>query len=335
MRKIFLCASILSAALGVVAQQRTPDEECSDRGGDSFCGNCQAVYECDDAELLTTLGCPTGHACKETGGDAICVPEDTAGQCYCSGKSQCDPFDSNYLMLCNPDGGLMVPPINCETTGQTCYLGECTSNAPTPPPSPCADKANSWTAIYPACTSYAFCNSATTTSIKYDCPAGTYYDEVNVKDCTAVPPNPCTGCEGTCSDPYDCSNYHTCQGGKITSSYKCAGDDTFDYAARECVKTNEKCDPRIECEIGSGGTTPIGDVTNSPGDGTTPSTSDCNEDTVYQMWPDPANCKMYYKCYPTASGGYYMGHDECPNELVFNPTIAKCDLQSNYPECQV
>jgi len=367
MRSIFLFALLIAAAALVESVGYAPREDGDDTGGDdqptndpcdgarngtTFCGDCSTVLDCT-GPALAEYPCAPEYACHESGDEAFCVPEKDAVECSCTGDSMCDPFDPTIVMVCRPDGGVLVTAACGED--QQCYGGQCAdttsadpSAATTPLPSSCEEAdAGTWKPVGEGCTSYAFCLSDLTTAISNDCEAGSYYDEI-IGSCTPAPPYPCTGCEGTCPDPNDCSRYYECKGGEIISALQCL-DDTdkfFDYKIKSCADISTVCDPRVACGYGSDYTTPIGGATATPsgginttpsdgGDGTTPSASECNEDNAYQMYPYPGNCKMYCQCRPTASGGYEIACSECTGSLVYNPDIDKCDLQSNVPDCVV
>jgi len=352
MRSVALLCLLLPAALSAsIPEPFAAAPECAGKEETKFCGNCQTVYVCDSAGELKEKSCAPGEACAESNGEGQCVDETSVETCYCTGVSQCDPFDNNIVMLCAPDGGLLMP-IECSADGsKACLNGEC-ANVEDIPPGPCEDsEPNTFTPTNADCSSYAFCLADSTAAMTYDCPANEYFDEV-VNHCLAAPPTPCTGCEGDdCPDPNDCTLYHSCQGGVSTSSYQCAEGEYFDSINNECADTSDNCDPRIACAYGSDATTPIGGGTTSSSDGVTTSSSDgvttpsgdsttlpseeCSENNAYQMYPDPDNCKMYYQCALMPSGDYTLVHGTCPGKLVYNPDTDLCDLNSNVPDCVV
>jgi len=348
MRRLALCGLLLATAVAVLVDDTTP---CTGNPDSTFCGNCQAVYECDSDETLAEKTCLTGNVCEETDDGPVCTDKPSSEVCSCTEDSQCDPYDDTIVMLCNPAGGILMT-IPC-TGGQQCFGGQCAAtttvdtDAPTsPPPDTCAsDSINTWKPIYPGCTAYGFCVNDTATAVRLDCDAGQYYDEI-VSACLAAPPTPCTGCEGDdCPDPNDCTLYHSCQGGVITSSYTCDTEPNlyFSVENKKCGENPEECDTRIACGYGSDNTTPIGggttssndDVTTPSGDATTLPSEECSENNAYQMYPDPDNCKMYYQCALMPSGDYTLVHGTCPGKLVYNPDTDLCDLNSNVPECVV
>jgi len=346
MKRVVLCGLLLTTAVAVLAQ--VTDNPCAGRPDSKFCGNCTTLNDCDSDEALTERTCIAGQVCDETGGGAVCTDTPSSEVCSCSEASQCDPYDDTIVMLCDPAGGILMT-ISCPDK-QQCYGGECatiTTLAPgeaTTQPSTCdANSTNTWKPIYPDCTAYGFCLNETATAMRLECEAGQYYDEV-VNQCLAAPPTPCTGCEdGDCPDPNDCTLYHSCEGGAITSSYQCAEGKYFDSIGNECGDSFDNCDPRIACGYGSDDTTPIGGgTTPSNDDGTTPSgdsttlpSEECSENNAYQMYPDPDNCKMYYQCALMPSGDYTLVHGTCPGKLVYNPDTDLCDLNSNVPDCVV
>jgi len=334
MRTTALCGLLIATAVAVLG-----DNPCTGKPDSKFCGNCQTVHECA-SETLTEKTCVSGQVCDETGGGPVCTDTPSSEFCSCTGDSQCDPYDDTIVMLCDPNGGGILMTIQC-TGEQQCVGGQCgvtTTVDPAlttaPPPDTCdADSVNTWNPIYPGCTAYGFCVNETSTAVRLDCDAGQYYDEV-VSQCLVAPPTPCTGCDGeNCPDPNDCTLYHSCQGGAITSSYRCTQPNIyFSAASRQCVDTTAECDPRTACSFAADDTTTSNGGT---GDFTTPIPSECSENNVYQMYPDSDNCKMYYQCSPTAAGGYTLVHAECSGGLVFNPASHQCDSRTNVPRCIV
>jgi len=342
MKKIFLCAFLLSAAAGALAAL-APRQPFEARIVGATCGDCRTllVPGATDGEDPVETPCGSGEVCFQAEGtdgtDAFCAPKGSVTVCNtCSGQTsakdfQCDDYNDAILWQCAEGGGVQGDPITCPTD-EKCWQGSCkpAGEVPTPPPpSNTCDESNVGheVAVQPACTSYARCTGDGTWGPETPCPAGQYYDQVNVKGCTPEPPTPCTGCEGKCSDPEDCRAFHFCQGGQVVYSNMCRSGETFDYGKKQCQAHGE-CDPRFYCEFGSGGTN------SQSGDDTISSASDCDKDG--QMLADPAEgecTQWYYVCKSTASGGYYLERRECPGILYFNPVGSVCDLESNVAGC--
>jgi len=330
MRSVALLCLLLPAALSAsIPEPFAAAPECAGKEETKFCGNCQTVYVCDSAGELKEKSCAPGEACAESNGEGQCVDETSVETCYCTGVSQCDPFDNNIVMLCAPDGGLLMP-IECSADGsKACLNGEC-ANVEDIPPGPCEDsEPNTFTPTNADCSSYAFCLADSTAAMTYDCPANEYFDEV-VNHCLAAPPTPCTGCEGDdCPDPNDCALYHSCEEGEITSSFICsdATNKYFNPDDKLCGSDETKCDPRVACGYDPSNRRTI--------DGSISSTYNCTEGTHRQKYPDADNCKMYYQCLLTASESYSLAHGTCAGTLVYNPTTRMCDLPANVPGCIV
>jgi len=213
----------------------------------------------------------------------------------------------------------------------------------------------------PDCREYALCNGENAL-VNLTCEAGSYLDGLT-GSCAAAPPQPCSGgCEGDyCSDPLDCTHYHKCKAGKVVSTFICTADDGkfYDYKTGKCGSNVKNCDPRTACVHGATGTTTTtatpatttttattattpsnttpstedpsseGTTTTPSGSGavTSPSPSACSSSTAYQIWPDPEDCKGYYRCLPTESGSFAMARGKCSGRLEFNSEKNQCDLK--------
>lgn len=173
----------------------------------------------------------------------MCV-EVATSECTCASAPTaiCDAYNNDIVILCD-EAGAPLYDFDCSTNaGETCSAVVCIV-APTelPTPSPCIlcdDNSGKQVPIPPTCTSYTLYNTATTTLFPpMKCPEGQYFDPV-VSTCVDAPPNPCTYCEGSCLDAFNCSFYHECVGDVSHSATECPDTmPSFNHKLQECFVT--------------------------------------------------------------------------------------------------
>ena len=128
-----------------------------------------------------------------------------ACSCPVSAKYACDPYDSNIKLICN-NGGTPFLSQDCSTLTppQTCINGACAD--PLSVVNPCTSNDDfKFVPVLPDCTARVFCIDSTTTGAPpEECDDGLYFDPVT-EECMALPPKPCTTCDGPCPDPFNCT----------------------------------------------------------------------------------------------------------------------------------
>lgn len=161
----------------------------------------------------------------------------------------CDPYDSDYLLVCDGNG-TGIYDFDCSTNpNQTCVDGICDEPVtPVPEAELCSGNAGQLVPILPACTSYSFCDSENTTAMPpVDCSAGKYFDFAS-QNCLPLPPDPCANCEGSCPDPFDCSFYHSCVGGVSEVRNECPVEELYyDPDTKVCTDIDTVCAPITKC----------------------------------------------------------------------------------------
>jgi len=346
--RALLAAALVTLSAGAATQNITHDPSlllgragtkqlsCADDGVTSVCGDCQTVVACKDgangAELKT---CEAGEYCVEdaTEAEAKCKSDltgyDLAGPCECTAANvhECDPYDITQRRMCSGPGdpGLVLTCPN----GQFCNDPDDTSASATcgekPPPENCG-KNGYFIHNCPECTSYGTCfGTQVVDGIDY-CEEGQVFDPTQ-GNCVTPPLQPCKGgcVDGFCASPEDSSVRHICDHGTLISPLTCSGDKKFvNYLDGSCTSRQDMVHPLTKCDLG---TKPEVDPSTDP-DTASPSSS-CTESTVYKIWPDPKNCKKYYRCMPTDSNTYKMVQGKCPGKQRFNPDINRCDLKEN------
>ncbi|XP_018023511.1 integumentary mucin C.1 isoform X1 [Hyalella azteca] len=337
---------------------------CVDVENGFYCQHCWQVVYCLDFEGTPT-SCDAGYTCEvfPEAGVAACVPKDSAPTCACT-TTRCDPYDSNYVDVCNTGGIYDV--TDCTPEG-TCTDGKCVAETTTTTvgptgPSSCdeiTDDPAGWHAITPACTDGFYCTEAGDQTATQHCDVGQYVDENG--DCQSAPPIPCaSGCKGLCPDDTNCTQYYVCDGagGISAGPLPCPNGNFFDpdYVPPSCVQGDDSvCAPLTFCSFdtssgvgtttttSSGGTTTTtssgGTTTTTPNGSTTTTTSSggststttsstpstCSAETAGN-YPYGSCSQLYWACRDVGQGNYQWVQMQCPGNYVFS-------TDPNYPYC--
>ena len=201
---------------------------------------------------------------------ASCVSSSSVPECMCSTTTSiCDPYNTDVTLFCDASGSPSFS-FDCTLSEQTCVDGTCDIAATDPPVGDlCAGNAGKQVPIPPACTSHTLCDTeATTLFPPQECPAGQYFD-FSAQNCLTSPPDPCANCDGSCSDPFDCSFYHSCVGGVSEVKNECTEEPNlfYDPVTNICVDDETLCDPITDCtfnEETTDGSTPATDTSLTP-----------------------------------------------------------------------
>ncbi|XP_018023513.1 prestalk protein isoform X3 [Hyalella azteca] len=331
-------AVILMLLIGVPwAVMGQNDTYCEDKEDGYYCQHCWQMVFCL-ASVETPTSCEAGYACEvfPSAGVAACVPTGSATTCACT-ASVCDPYDPNYVDVCNTGGIYDV--TDCTPVG-TCTDGKCVAGATTvdpPSPSSCDEitgDATGWHAIPPACTDGFYCTAAGVQTNNIQCAVGQYVDENG--NCQSAPPIPCdSGCRGYCPDETNCTQYYVCDGagGISAGPLVCPNGNFFDPDAvpPSCVQGDDSvCAPLTFCsfDTSSGGvnttTTPSG-VVNTTASSVSSTPSTCSAGTAGN-YPYGSCSQLYWACRDVGQGNYQWVQMQCPGNYVFS-------TDPNYPYC--